>query len=349
MYLTILRLTQFYKLRSCFLVSALPVEMNDGATCSAIEPGCEVGENKVFNANVIKIRKGIHNGAFTLIELLVMISTMTILAAILFPVFAQAKETAKKTSCLSNVKQMTLAAILYTTDYNDTFAPTYYTNGSKIFSHWLSRNSTPSGIIFEKEGILTPYARSIDVTGCPSETGLVVENDGSFSQDEVEKVQGLLALSCYGSLDMSSTSIWEIPAETVMLLEVAKPDEWRWGTPMVGLISVIGGFHTIGGLRDQTMSMYYLGRNMTQARHRGFSNVGWMDGHAKSHKLLPPDFDSLLGSFTRPGYTRAYYKRWNFGFLTPPGLMPRTGSIAMSSHVINDPKANNYFLPVKVR
>jgi len=57
--------------------------------------------------------------AFTLIELLVVIAIIAILAAILFPVFAQAKEAAKKTQCLSNIKNLSLAVIMYTGDYDD--------------------------------------------------------------------------------------------------------------------------------------------------------------------------------------------------------------------------------------
>src|ERR1700677_1343177 len=59
--------------------------------------------------------------AFTLIELLVVIAIIAILAAILFPVFAQAKEAAKKTSCLSNMKQLGLADIMYVNDHDDTY------------------------------------------------------------------------------------------------------------------------------------------------------------------------------------------------------------------------------------
>src|SRR4051794_28698553 len=72
--------------------------------------------------------------AFTLIELLVVIAIIAILAAILFPVFAQAKEAAKKASCLSNLKQISLAWQMYAGDYDDTMAPTLtYTATSAVF------------------------------------------------------------------------------------------------------------------------------------------------------------------------------------------------------------------------
>jgi prepilin-type N-terminal cleavage/methylation domain-containing protein len=76
---------------------------------------------------------GIRSKAFTLIELLVVIAIIAILAAILFPVFAQAKEAAKKTSCLSNLKQIGTATYLYTNDYDDT-----------IFAHRFNCGATAS-------------------------------------------------------------------------------------------------------------------------------------------------------------------------------------------------------------
>jgi prepilin-type N-terminal cleavage/methylation domain-containing protein/prepilin-type processing-associated H-X9-DG protein len=64
--------------------------------------------------------------AFTLIELLVVIAIIAILAAILFPVFAQAREKARQTSCLSNVKQITLAMNMYAQDADETYPPARY-------------------------------------------------------------------------------------------------------------------------------------------------------------------------------------------------------------------------------
>ncbi|MFZ4507000.1 MAG: prepilin-type N-terminal cleavage/methylation domain-containing protein [Fimbriimonas sp.] len=72
--------------------------------------------------------------AFTLIELLVVIAIIAILAAILFPVFAQAKLAAKKTQSLSNVKQLALGITMYSTDYDDHFAQSEYGSGDRHYT-----------------------------------------------------------------------------------------------------------------------------------------------------------------------------------------------------------------------
>src|SRR5438067_5956345 len=72
---------------------------------------------------------------FTLIELLVVIAIIAILAAILFPVFAQARESARKISCLSNMKQLALGWLMYSQDYDEAYPMTAQccTNGSQVY------------------------------------------------------------------------------------------------------------------------------------------------------------------------------------------------------------------------
>lgn len=76
--------------------------------------------------------------AFTLIELLVVIAIIAILAAILFPVFAQAKDAAKKTQTLSNIKQLSLANLMYANDFDDRypFSSTFDTVGTCAGGWW---------------------------------------------------------------------------------------------------------------------------------------------------------------------------------------------------------------------
>jgi prepilin-type N-terminal cleavage/methylation domain-containing protein len=97
--------------------------------------------------------------AFTLIELLVVIAIIAILAAILFPVFAQARATAKKTACTSNMKQILIASQMYADDWSSTLA-----SGRT--------NSLPDDWSIEVlwTRTLQPYMRSKDVFLCPAAT-----------------------------------------------------------------------------------------------------------------------------------------------------------------------------------
>jgi len=101
--------------------------------------------------------------AFTLIELLVVIAIIAILAAILFPVFAQAKEAAKKTACLSNTKQFNLAAMMYMGDADDTTVMGW--NGTAPCV--LRTNGTVYRTWFPWTAAVQPYMKNLGIFLCP--------------------------------------------------------------------------------------------------------------------------------------------------------------------------------------
>ena len=87
-----------------------------------------------------------HRNAFTLIELLVVIAIIAILAAILFPVFAQAREKARSASCLSNEKQIGLGLMMYTQDYDETYPTAYFLVGGAPMVALIQRPAKPLSV-----------------------------------------------------------------------------------------------------------------------------------------------------------------------------------------------------------
>src|SRR5436305_7895257 len=98
--------------------------------------------------------------AFTLIELLVVIAIIAILAPILFPVFAQAREKARQSACLSNLNQIGTALMMYTQDYDEAFPCNWYG------SLWPT---TPNGKAYKWMDAVFPYVKNEQVFTCPSD------------------------------------------------------------------------------------------------------------------------------------------------------------------------------------
>ena len=113
--------------------------------------------------------------AFTLIELLVVIAIIAILAAILFPVFAQAREKARETTCVSNLRQIGIATRMYVGDYDETF-PIW---------HAYSKTTATPHLGIEQE--LNPYTKNDELFRCPDDTG------GPFQRTDVPSTDSYFA------------------------------------------------------------------------------------------------------------------------------------------------------------
>ncbi len=108
----------------------------------------------MFTCHRVAVEK--RRSGFTLIELLVVIAIIALLAAILFPVFARARENARKSSCANNVKQLLLGVAQYTQDYDETF-PVGHNGISGASVYWGQ--------------IIMPYIKSTQSFLCPSQSG----------------------------------------------------------------------------------------------------------------------------------------------------------------------------------
>jgi len=134
------------------------------------------------------------NRGFTLIELLVVIAIIAILAAILFPVFARAREAARKATCISNLKQIVLAAIMYAQDYDEVL-PAACFDGFHATSHaivptnsyitWSAAETAGLGSpdYWQLADLLQPYVKSLQLFECPT---MVRRGSGGVSEFHIE-------------------------------------------------------------------------------------------------------------------------------------------------------------------
>lgn len=113
-------------------------------------------------------RPTLRRTGFTLIELLVVIAIIAILAAILFPVFARAREKARQTSCLSNTRQIATALMMYAQDYDETMVPyRVRTPNPNALDARVGPNTRPVAFFNQ---LLNPYVKNDQLWACPSKT-----------------------------------------------------------------------------------------------------------------------------------------------------------------------------------
>jgi prepilin-type N-terminal cleavage/methylation domain-containing protein len=204
--------------------------------------------------------------AFTLIELLVVIAIIAILAAILFPVFAQAKAAAKATACLSNSKQMGLALQLYVNDFDDTmFFRAGWANSRAGDTKILGPGDLSSH--YKWWNLLMPYMKNTQILVCPEDT---LPTPSVDYNNVTDILRSYIAISCAEDLNLSSLPT---PTDTMVLTE-------KWGQDYTG-VRTDSWIEPYNG--DFSWDQTNPTRTFTAAnRHFQKMEAVFFDGHAKS-------------------------------------------------------------------
>jgi prepilin-type N-terminal cleavage/methylation domain-containing protein/prepilin-type processing-associated H-X9-DG protein len=258
--------------------------------------------------------------AFTLIELLVVIAIIAILAAILFPVFAQAREKARQTSCLSNVKQMGLAIMMYAQDYDEILPQTGWqgpcTNPTTLAAGdawWSGVHAFPTAS--------APYIKNWQIFQCPSDPDkggwgkqgslcyeaqlLAVNMPGAYTgiKDVPNGMTKAFPLSYAGNylLNKVYTSRGG-PLDMYNLAGIARPANVFYLADVGSSVGTNGnafaGWYIIPGYGQSTTST--VDRWDKGRRHNQGRNWAFCDGHAKWFK--DPENNAMTSDQLRDAY-----------------------------------------------
>lgn len=268
---------------------------------------------------------------FTLIELLVVIAIIAILAAILFPVFAQARAAARKISCVSNVKQITLGYLMYVQDYDENFMNMKLGGNATA---WV--DSYPTG---DSQGWwfgrIQPYIKNYQLMACPDDTRAFDATTGGPSSgwgqalligrrfDSAGPKFFKLSYGLNEWLIQNPSGSGNGSPVTTGLAGVSEPSQMVLISDAIGQLTndwdLIGGRccggymrawygNTEWGVWDNDFDDFNKWNRF--ARHNGGAVYGYLDGHAKwlpNASNVRPAQDPNASNNFNPGPSRPWY------------------------------------------
>ncbi len=219
--------------------------------------------------------------AFTLIELLVVIAIIAILAAILFPVFARARENARRTSCLSNLKQAGLAMMQYIQDYDETYPLIYNSvpTGTPATDYPDGKKWANADLVFWAQSLF-PYHKSTQAFWCPSAaffndaaTGGPVPVNGQYGANN-------LVLKTSNPVKLSAVVA---SANTYLIMDSGTYQiSPTYAINSSGNVFFLPGQGSAGSscaLSDSSLTKHI--KDCQDGRHFNGVNMAFADGHAK--------------------------------------------------------------------
>ena len=282
------------------------------------------------------------SAGFTLIELLVVIAIIAILAAILFPVFAQAREKARQISCLSNIRQITMAEAQYIQDNDETLGDLE----SGAINGNANTGGPPGKAGYLYIGYLQPYLKTTAVAFCPSSAFDIIPSYGGdnftglyWTREDrsqlsiginIDGTVGWNGWACYrdpdnpsnlycgsdtpGLATMFTMADFKYPSQTLMFADSTPVDPNK----------ASGKGYFVDPQRNPAINEI----GGMSPRHGGGSNVGFLDGHAKFYPkatslVCPDQFYSAGGTGQCVNYDNAHVY-WD-PFADDPQTTPTCG------------------------
>ena len=241
--------------------------------------------------------------AFTLVELLVVIAIIAILAAILFPVFARARENARRSSCQSNLKQIGLALLQYIGDYDEKLPRSYF--GATTGTDKTTREKT------KWMDAIYPYVKSEQLFVCPSESNAAYRYSGNLAVGAESDEYGSYGQNgAYSSPTDAATPPRSSATQLIALAQIADSSQTIWATDINGRQGTDRSFGIFWLLAvptiqtnadDSTIAGGTRQLEKISERHLGTTNALFLDGHVKAFNL-----ERLSQRHTTPGGDVAY-------------------------------------------